>query len=139
MRRLDMVCAALLLGCGALAGCAPPAPPPAPAAGPPAAAPEQIYVVVERGQSLDAIAKAYHLTKQEIIAANKLTPPYTVKPGRVLAIPVVAGKPPPHPKKAVTKPKPTASAEADAPPERAAASPKPARPKRPPPEMIPLD
>jgi LysM repeat protein len=88
------------------------------------------YAFVERGQSLDAIAKTYHVAKQRIIAANKLTPPFTLKPGLVLAIPLSAIEAaPPSQKTATTKLRP-AAADADVP--------KRARPKHTP-DAIPLD
>jgi LysM repeat protein len=133
MKRLGFSRTALLLCCGLLADCAPSAPPPAPAP-PPVAQEPMIYVVVERGQSLDAIAKRYRITKQRIIAANKLTPPFSLKPGLVLAIPLSAAGPPA--KKTATKPRSTEAVDSD---ETPSAPPKSARPKRPPPEVIPLD
>ena len=50
----------------------------------------KIYVVVQRGQSLDQIARSFGVPKGDIIAANNLGPPYSVKPGAVLAIPGAA-------------------------------------------------
>src|SRR4051794_17053142 len=79
---------ALIMGCGLVAACAERPPAVTPAAPPAAAKP--IYVVVARGQSLDRIAQTYHVAKDDIITANQLKPPYRLKPGTVLAIPVVA-------------------------------------------------
>src|SRR6266568_1677538 len=78
--------AAMLLSCSMLiAACAarPPSGPETPAHPAPAI---QIgfHIVVERGQSLDRIAQTYRVSKQDIIAANNLTPPYALKPGTVL-------------------------------------------------------
>jgi LysM repeat protein len=60
----------------------------------PAAAPlpgkGNFHVVVERGQTLDRIAQLYHVAKRDVIAANQLNPPYTLKPGTILAIPLSA-------------------------------------------------
>jgi lipoprotein NlpD len=132
MPQLGFSRAALLFWSGLLFGCAPtvpaPAPPPIP---PPAAQERMVYVFVERGQSLDAIAKTYHVAKQRIIAVNKLTPPFALKPGLVLAIPfsdIEAA--PPSKKTTTTKTKPPTAADVDVP--------KSARPK-PPPDVIPLD
>lgn len=84
-----------------------------------------IYVFVRRGQSLDTIAKDYGVSKQAIIAANKLAPPFKLNPGTALAIPFHGDKPPPQPKKTAAKPRPKTS--------------EPESHKRPPPEVIPLD
>ena len=129
MDHFDIFRAALILGCGALAACADHSAPVAPAAAPVAS---QIYVIVERGQSLDRIAQAYHVAKQDIIVANDLKPPYALKPGTVLQMPLTA----------VLEPKPTPASGTAAKPDRSAgtAAPAPrARPKRPAPEVIPLD
>ena len=88
MFRLGIDWTAVIVSCDLIAACAErsPAMPPAP---PPAAA-KPIYVVVERGQSLDQIAQTYRVAKDDIIAANQLKPPYRLKPGTVLAVPIVA-------------------------------------------------
>lgn len=127
--------AALLLGCSLLiASCA--EQPPAAVTTPAAPAPDQtrLLVVVERGQSLDRIARLYRVPKRDIIAANKLKPPYALRPGSVLQIPLAASEPA---KRTVTRPttatvKPDRSAETTAPAPRRKA-------KRPAPEVIPLD
>ena len=86
--------AALVLGCSTvlLAACAEqqqeeaavaPATAPLPGKG-------NFHVVVERGQTLDRIAQLYHVAKHDVIAANQLKPPYTLKPGTILAIPLSA-------------------------------------------------
>ena len=88
MFRLGLYRTAVIVACGLVAACA--ERPPAVAPAPPPAAAKPIYVVVERGQSLNRIAQTYHVAKGDIIAANQLKPPYRLKPGTVLAIPVVA-------------------------------------------------
>src|SRR3954466_14567358 len=115
---------------------------------PPAAS--QIYIVVQRGQTLDALAERFRIDKAEIIALNNLKPPYMLKPGAVLKIPALpaaleqkeqtiepAAHAPPPATAAASAPKPTPSAAASAPA-------RPARPKPPPqpmtpPKVIPLD
>jgi murein DD-endopeptidase MepM/ murein hydrolase activator NlpD len=90
---------------------------PAPAARP---AGEARHIVVRPGQSLIGLARTHHVSKQAIIAANHLKPPYDVRIGQHLIIPGGA-EAPVHPQ--------TASASV-APP---------AGPGHPPPEIIPLD
>jgi LysM repeat protein len=136
MFRLGISRTALIVGCGLVAACAERSPPVIPAA--PPAATKQIHVVIERGQSLDRIAQTYRVAKGDIIAANQLKPPYRLKSGTVLAIPVVATETaepaalrpnpdtPPHP--AV---KPDTSLRAAAKPDRATPAPTPARRARP--------
>jgi len=58
---------------------------------PPAAS--RIYIVVQRGQILDALAERFHVDKAEIIALNNLKSPYTLKPGAVLQIPALPAAP----------------------------------------------
>ena len=88
MSQLDIVRAALILGTGALAAaCGEQPAPVAPTVAPAAPIAKQIYLVVERGQSLDRIARDYRVAKQDIIAANQLKPPYELKPGTVLTLP----------------------------------------------------
>ena len=82
---------ALVLGTSALLACTDR--PATPAVAPPMPAVKQIYVVVERGQSLDRIAQMYRVAKQDIIAANQLKPPYELKPGTVLAMPASPAQP----------------------------------------------
>ena len=137
MDQIGIFRAALILGCGALAACAERPAPVAPAAAP-APAVSHISVIVERGQSLDRIAQAYRIDKQDIIAANDLKPPYALKPGTILRMPLTAVQP----VKQAIKPKPVPASGTAANPDRSAeaAAPAPrARPKRPPPEVIPLD
>jgi lipoprotein NlpD len=144
MKRLRRFYAALLLICGVLlGGCADrstPAPPVTAAAPSPAA--NQVYVVVQRGQSLDQVARSFGVPKGDIIAANNLPPPYSVKPGTVLAIPGIATVPT---KNATAPPKATAPGSSAA--DRIAAAPatprpakaKPPKAKSAAPEVIPLD
>jgi murein DD-endopeptidase MepM/ murein hydrolase activator NlpD len=54
------------------------------------ATPDSRLVVVGPGQSLGGIAEANHVPKQAIIAVNHLPPPYKLKIGQVLKIPVAA-------------------------------------------------
>jgi LysM repeat protein len=77
----------IVVACGLVTACSERPSPMAPAAPPRATATKQIYVFVQRGQSLDHIAKTYRVAKDDIIAANQLKPPYSLKPGTVLAIP----------------------------------------------------
>jgi lipoprotein NlpD len=115
---------------------------------PPAAS--RIYIVVQRGQTLDALADRFRIDKAEIIALNNLKPPYVLKPGAVLQIPALATaleqekqtiEPPTHSpppaRAAAGAPKPTPSAAASA-PVRPATPKRQPRPKTPP-EVIPLD
>ena len=44
-------------------------------------------IVVQHGQSVGLIARAYHAPVREIIAANRLTPPYKIETGQRLLIP----------------------------------------------------
>jgi LysM repeat protein len=90
--------AALVLGSGSLlAACGerPDVSTPAAAPGdhPNARAPITAHIVVQRGQSLRRIAQEYHVEERDIIAANHLAPPYTLKPGTFLTIAVAAPEP----------------------------------------------
>ena len=51
---------------------------------------KQVYVIVQHGQSLDQIARTFRVPRADIIAANNLAPPYSVRPGAALAIPGAA-------------------------------------------------
>jgi LysM repeat protein len=147
MFRLGIFWTALIVGCGLVAACAERSPPVVPAA--PPAATKQIHVVVERGQSLDRIAQTYRVAKDDIIAANQLKPPYRLKPGTVLAIPVVATETaepaalrpnPDTPPRAAAKP--DTSLRAAVKPDRATSVPTPvrrAKPKALEQAVIPLD
>ena len=46
------------------------------------------FVIVGPGQSLGGIADANHVSKQAVIAANHLSPPYKLKIGQTLRLPV---------------------------------------------------
>jgi LysM repeat protein len=136
MFRLGIFRTALIVGCGLVAACAERSPPVAPAA--PPAATKQIYVVVERGQSLDQIAQTYRVGKDDIIAANQLKPPYRLKLGTVLAIPVAVTETvepaalrstPDTPPRAVAKP--DTSLRATVRPDRATSAPAPVRRAKP--------
>ena len=147
MFRLGIFRTALIVGCGLVAACAERSPPVTPAA--PPAATKQIHVVVERGQSLDRIAQTYRVAKGDIIAANQLKPPYRLKPGTVLAIPVAvtetaepaALRPiPDTPPRVVAKP--DISLRAAVKPDRATSAPTPMQRTKPKPleqAVIPLD
>lgn len=131
---------AMLICCCMLVACAARAPRgPEPPAHPTPATQTGFHIVVERGQSLDRIAQTYRVAKEAIIAANNLEPPYALKPGTVLQMPLTAVQPA---KKPLPKPTPTPASTTAAKPDRStesAASAPRARPKRQPPEIIPLD
>ena len=55
---------------------------------------ENRIVTVEHGQSLSAIALAYHVPERAIIAANQLKPPYELRAGARLVIPAAGGQAP---------------------------------------------
>jgi LysM repeat protein len=81
-------------------------------------------ITVNPGQSLGGIAKTFHVSKQALIAANHLHPPYELKTGERLIVPASTVTPArgtkPHGTKGSTKPAHAA---------------KPSEP----PEVIPLD
>jgi len=54
------------------------------------ATPDTRFAIVGASQSLGGIAEANHVSKQAIIAANRLSPPYKLKIGQVLKIPLAA-------------------------------------------------
>jgi murein DD-endopeptidase MepM/ murein hydrolase activator NlpD len=96
MSWLRLTCAALLLGGGTLlAACASnnPAPRPADRMSLPVAGRAAFYIRVEHGQSLERIVQAYRATKREIIAANNLAFPYSLKPGTLLEVPLHSASP----------------------------------------------
>jgi LysM repeat protein len=94
LRSLFRTASALACCVGLLAGCASEAPAPISAAPPaPAAIARTQFITVRPGQSLGRIAQAYHVPAQAIIAANQLTPPYRLKAGARLVIPVGAVPP----------------------------------------------
>ena len=88
MLRLDIAHVAVIIGCLVTNGCSSPSTPEKVAASPPVQTGGSVVVIVQRGQSLDQIAKAYQASKSDIIAANHLSPPYTLKPGTFLQVPV---------------------------------------------------
>ena len=53
----------------------------------PRAAKVPTKVIVQSGQTVYAIARRYNLDARDLISANYLLPPYTVKPGRILVLP----------------------------------------------------
>ncbi|WP_144300285.1 LysM peptidoglycan-binding domain-containing protein, partial [Elioraea rosea] len=97
LARLGAAAAALAL----LAACGGRGPPPA--YGPSSA--EPVTVIVQRGDTVSAIARRHGVPVQPVIAANGLQPPYVIRPGQVLHVPgvlpppqpVVASLPPPVP------------------------------------------
>ena len=88
MLRPDIAHVAVVIGCLVANGCSSPSTPEKVTSLPPVQTGGSIVVVVQRGQSLDQIAKDYQASKSEIIAANHLSPPYTLKPGTFLQVPV---------------------------------------------------
>lgn len=143
MGPLGMLRVGLIAGCAAVVvGCADKSAPEVATAPAPAAAPADrttFHVVVQPGQSLDAIALAFRVPKRDIIAANHLNPPYGLKAGTTLLIPVNAAK---ALAKAKPAPKPTAAAEATARPvktAKVAARPPTTKAKPLQREVIPLD
>ena len=137
--------AALVLGSGSLlAACGErldvSTPAAAPGDRPNARAPITAHIVVQRGQSLRRIAQEYHVAERDIIAANHLAPPYTLKPGTFLTIAVAAPEPK-SPGKPASKPARTARTPGK-PNQQGLHSAEPARHntvKRSEPEAIPLD
>src|SRR3954447_21451719 len=154
MRRRRTLWTAVILGCGLLlAGCAGREASVGPAAKPaPSPARNEIYIVVQRGQTLDAVAGRFNVAKADIIVINGLKPPYALKPSVILKLPVTAQEPSPEAaadEKPTTPPKPLRPATTAAMTAPPAAAPerarRPARPKtseKPPPsapQVIPLD
>ena len=105
---------------------------------PPATRQATTKIVVQPGQSLDAIAHAFRVPKRDIIALNQLVPPYQLKAGAILELP--AGAAPSPVVQAKPRPKPASPADT-APPVRTAkvAPPRSAKPKPSEAEVIPLD
>ena len=60
----------------------------------PAASParNETWIVVQRGQTLDAVADRFRVPKAEIIALNDLKPTYRLKPGGILKLPFAANE-----------------------------------------------
>jgi LysM repeat protein len=138
-----MIVAVLVLGGGSLlAACGERqnvSTPTAPNAARPARAPITTHIVVQRGQSLRRIAQEYHVAERDIIAANHLAPPYTLKAGTILTIAVAVPKPTNQDKPA---PKATRTARAPGKPDHESPAAKPARHttvERSKPDVIPLD
>jgi lipoprotein NlpD len=92
MRRRRTLSTTVILGCALLlAACAGRDASVGPAAKPaPSPARNEIYILVQRGQTLDAVAGRFKVAKADIIAINDLKPPYTLKPGAILKLPVAA-------------------------------------------------
>ena len=91
----QIVCTVLILTSGLLiGGCAdhPRATVAAPPAAQEPARPTQ-EIVVQRGQSLDEIARTLRVAKQEIIQLNHLAPPYALKAGATLLVPAGHAQP----------------------------------------------
>jgi LysM repeat protein len=125
-----IIAAALVLGGGSLlAACGEgpnvSTPAAAPNAARPARAPITTHIVVQRGQSLRRIAKEYRVAERDIIAANHLVPPYTLKPGTILTIAVAAAEPTYRDKPA---PKPGRAARAPGRPDHESPVAKPTKP-----------
>jgi LysM repeat protein len=95
-------------------------------------------IVVQPGQSLDAIALAFHVPKRDIIALNHLAPPYRLRAGAILDIPAAAAAELAAKPKAKTRPEHARAEAAPAPVRTARAAPQP-RPNPKPGEVIPLD
>jgi LysM repeat protein len=138
---------AAIISCGiCLASCGGRQSPSAPVAtSAPSPAKNEMYIVIQRGQTLDAVADRFHITKADIIALNDLKPPYRLKPGGVLKLPVTAQL---HQETeadegSASLPKPSSTATAVTTPAPPAQAQRPARPKaaeKPkPPKVIPLD
>ena len=90
-------------------------------------------ILVKPGQTLGGIAETLQVPARAIIAANNLRPPYELKAGQRLVIPEIADRAMPTKATAPPRTRPAVGVDADAKqqPQR--------RPKRPPPEEIPLD
>ena len=112
----------------------------------------EVYIVVQRGQTLDAVADRFNVGKADIIAINGLKPPYGLKPGSMLKVPVTAAElnpetqvdaapaSRPSPAKAATAATTTApSGAAPARARRPARAKTSEKPKPTPPQVIPLD
>ena len=78
---------------------------PGPRTAPPLTGRAAFYVRIEGGQSVADIARLYRVPKRDIIAANHLGAPYSLKPGTLLEVPLNAvgaiGKAKKSPAKAV--------------------------------------
>ncbi|HEX2647393.1 MAG TPA: LysM peptidoglycan-binding domain-containing protein, partial [Candidatus Dormibacteraeota bacterium] len=98
-------------------------------------------VIVRPGQSVGSIARDNHVSKQAIIAANHLSPPYKIQMGKLLLIPDAAEPPAPPPAASAmaAAPPPPQPAPPAAAPIDVAPSPAPVAEAHPQPEIIPLD
>ena len=68
--------------------------------------PDSRFVIVGPSQSLGGIAEANHVSKQAIISANHLSPPYKLKIGQTVRLPVsVAASTPRHDNVAAAAPR----------------------------------
>jgi LysM repeat protein len=113
----------------------------------PAPARNEIYIVIQRGQTLDAIADRFHITKADIIALNDLKSPYRLKAGGILKLPVAAQLNPEAqtnegPATLTRPPKSATTATMSAPPTQARRPVRPKAPEKPnpsAPQVIPLD
>ena len=131
---LYLACVAVIIACLAASGCSNSSMPEKVAPSPPVQTGGNIVVVVQRGQSLDQIAKEYQASKSDIIAANHLSSPYTLKPGTFLQVPVkVAGQ------AATVAKQPTQSDAAETKAARSTEAATKAKPKAKQLEPIPLD
>lgn len=112
----------------------------------------EIYVVVQRGQSVDTLAARFNIPKADIIAINGLKSPYRLKPGGILKLPITAAQLNPEkqedeePVAPQRPPEPTATtatiASPTPAPERAQRPSRPQRSEKPKPftpQVIPLD
>ncbi len=91
-RRVVQV-AALLCCIGPLGGCIPkdgPAERTAPLKPLPPEGRAAFYVRVEPGESLQQIARTYHVPLRDIVNANRLTVPYAVHSGELIEVPLTA-------------------------------------------------
>jgi murein DD-endopeptidase MepM/ murein hydrolase activator NlpD len=132
-----------------------PAPMASPYAAAPRPAPSGRTVTVKPGQTLNGVARDYHVRPSMIVAANDLKPPYELKAGSRLMIPEHSEAPPAHSAVAAAAPTPIPSSvppPTPMPPAHAAnlmpahsAAPAPAKPVEPLPtakadaDVIPLD
>lgn len=141
--RLVFRCGLLLLGSALLAACVRDPGSVGLAASGELPRPGHLYLMVDHGQTLERIAQTYRVARQDIIAANNLTPPYALTPGVMLEIPLsstaptMAARPVPRQAAAPAKPRPKSK-----PVRTAGAAHEPAHeatPKRAAPEIIPLD
>ena len=80
---------------------------------PPIAAPTSpgpLLYTVQEGDTLGAIAQAYGLSIEDLMAANEISNPHVLHPGQVLIIPVAPPTAPPSDPAAETPPEPSPTA-----------------------------